>query len=126
MPRKILMFDDEPDLIEIMHARLGAEGYEIISAGDGIEGLKKVETEKPDLILLDVMMPKMHGLDVLRKLKESLKTSSIPVIMLTAKDDTESILKAKSLGAKDYITKPFNAEMLLDSVKKHLESTEKI
>lgn len=120
MSKRVLMVDDEPDLIKIVHAMLAAYGYEFISAENGLEGLGKAEREKPDLILLDFMMPHMHGLDVLKRLKGKSETASIPVIMLTAKDDTESVLKAKDLGAKDYITKPFNVEGLLDSLKRHL------
>lgn len=120
MPKRILMVDDEPDLIKIVHARLAAYGYEFISAESGLEGLDKAEKEKPDLILLDVMMPHMHGFDMLSKLRDNPTTASIPTIMLTARDDTKSISKAKDLGAKDYITKPFNLEALLDSVQKYL------
>lgn len=120
MAKRILMVDDEPDLINVVHVRLAGVGYEFISAENGVEGLEKAEKDKPNLILLDVMMPRMHGLDVLRELKNNPETTSIPVLMLTAKDDAESVEKARTLGAKDYIPKPFNLEGLLDSVKRHL------
>ncbi|MFC1508101.1 PleD family two-component system response regulator [Candidatus Omnitrophota bacterium] len=120
MRKKIMMIDDEPDLIKVVHVRLAGIGYDFVSAENGIEGLGKVTKEKPDLILSDVMMPKMHGLDVLKNLKSDPRTASIPVIMLTAKDDTESIDRAKKLGAADYLPKPFNLEGLVDSVKRHI------
>lgn len=120
MPRKILMIDDETDLIKVIHARLAGIGCDFISAENGIEGLVRAAKEKPDLILLDVMMPKMDGLDVLKKLKNGADTRSIPVIMLTAKDDIKSISASKELGAVDYIVKPFNQEGLVASVEKYL------
>ena len=120
MSKRILMVDDEADLVKVVHVRLAANGYEVIAASNGLEGLEKAQKEKPDLILLDVMMPRMHGLDVLAKLKANPETASISVLMLTAKDDTVSISKAKALGAKDYIVKPFNFEALVDSVKTYL------
>ncbi|MFH1854085.1 MAG: response regulator [Candidatus Omnitrophota bacterium] len=120
MSKRILVVDDEPELTKIVQVRLAANGYEVVSAKNGIEALEKAKTERPNLILLDMMMPRMHGLDTLRRLKEKPETEPIPVIMLTAKDDKESILEAKSLGAKDYVTKPFNLEALLDAVRKHL------
>ena len=119
MPKRVLMIDDEADLIKVVHVRLAAEGYDFISATNGLEGLEAAEKEKPDLILLDVMMPHMHGLDVLKNLKKDSDTASIPVIMLTATSDTESAFKAKELGAVDYIIKPFNLEAMLDAVKRH-------
>ena len=120
MSRRVLIVDDEPELAKIVQVRLAADGYEVICAENGQDALDKAESKRPELILMDVMMPKMHGLDALRKLKEKPETKQIPVVMLTAKDDEESVFKAKSLGAKDYITKPFNAEALLAAVKKHL------
>jgi DNA-binding response OmpR family regulator len=120
MSKKILIVDDEPELTKVMQARLAAHSYEIISAENGLKALEQAKAESPDLILLDVMMPKMHGLDVLRNLKNNPETEGIPVIMLTAKDDKESVIKARSLGAKEYISKPFNLEALLDAVRRHL------
>ncbi|MBU3911202.1 MAG: response regulator [Candidatus Omnitrophica bacterium] len=120
MSRRVLIVDDEPELAKIVQVRLAADGYEVIRAENGQEALDKAESEKPELILLDVMMPKMHGLEALRRLKEKPETKDIPVVMLTAKDDKEAVSEASSLGAKDYITKPFNTEALLAAVKKYL------
>ena len=120
MSKRIMIVDDEPDLITLVQVRLAASGYEVIAAHDGGEGLEKAQKEKPDLILLDVMMPGIDGFEVLRKLKNSPQTISIPVIMLTAKGDRQSLSKAKDLGATDYITKPFNSEALLDLIKRYL------
>ena len=120
MSKRILLVDDEADLLTLVQARLAANGYEVITAHNGLEGLEKASKEKPNLILLDVMMPRKDGFEVLRELKSNIETTSIPVVMLTAKGESQSFSKAKDLGAIDYITKPFNAEALLDLVKRYL------
>lgn len=120
MAKKVLIVDDEPQLARIVQVRLAANGYEVISARNGQEALDMAEGDRPGLILMDVMMPKMHGLEALRRLKEKPETKDTPVVMLTAKDDKESVSEASALGAKDYMSKPFNAEALLDVVKKYL------
>ncbi|MFA4991282.1 MAG: response regulator [Candidatus Omnitrophota bacterium] len=118
--KKILLVDDEEDIIKLNMVRLIDSNYDVITAVDGKEALEKAETGRPDLILLDVMMPKMDGLQVLASLKKSQKTSSIPVIMLTALGEDAVLNKARVLGASDCIMKPFNAEMLLEAIKKYL------
>jgi two-component system cell cycle response regulator len=105
---KILVVDDHEDNIELLRARLEARGYEVHGAADGFEALAAVEKIIPDLILLDVMMPKMDGMEVVRRLKANKALPFIPVIMQTALDSTENKVEGLDAGADDYITKPIN------------------
>jgi two-component system, cell cycle response regulator len=107
-PYKILVVDDHEDNIELLRARLEARGYEVFGANDGYAALETVERVCPDLILLDVMMPKMDGIEVVRRLKSNSKLPFIPVIMQTALDSTENKVEGLDAGADDYITKPIN------------------
>ena len=120
MAKKILVVDDEENIRKLLEARLKANQYLVITASTGAEALEKAESEAPDLILLDIMMPELDGLEVLRKLKSKFETSSIPVIMLTGKMDTGTIFNAQELEAKDYIIKPFEPQELLDLIKKYI------
>jgi len=117
---KILLIDDEKDLVETLTFRLEANGYEVIKAYDGREALEKAGKERPNLILLDVMMPQIDGFEVLKRLKNNSETERIPVIMLTCKKESSSIFKGEDLGALDYIIKPFEAEELLRLIKKYI------
>jgi DNA-binding response OmpR family regulator len=115
--KKILVVDDETGLVEIIRMRLKQEGYDVVTAGDGEEGLKKARNDKPDLILLDVSMPKMTGEEVLAKLKADNSTKEIPVIMITAMSEVDDIVKYMTKGgAKDYIVKPFMTEDFLTKI----------
>jgi diguanylate cyclase (GGDEF)-like protein len=105
---KILVVDDHEDNIELLRARLEARGYEVFGANDGFAALETVERVCPDLILLDVMMPKMDGIEVVRRLKANSTLPFIPVIMQTALDSTENKVEGLDAGADDYITKPIN------------------
>lgn len=118
--KKILLVDDEEDIIKMNMLRLIESNYDVVSAADGREALEKAEKEIPDLILLDVVMSGMDGLTTLAKLKDSPSTSSIPVIMLSGVGDKAAWNRAKANGAADFIAKPFNGEMLLEAIKKHL------
>ena len=118
--KKVLLIDDERDLVDLVKMRLEANQYDVLTAFDGVEGVAMAQTNQPNLILLDVMMPKMDGMEALRQLKHNEKTRPIPVIMLTAKSDTPSIFRAQELGAKDYFTKPFEADELLAFIKRYL------
>ena len=111
--KKILIIEDEPDIVELIAYNLEREGYRVISANSGETGLAKVISEHPDLILLDIMLPGMNGLDVCRRLKSHDTTRHIPVIMLTARDEDANIVTGLELGADDYITKPFSPRVLL-------------
>ena len=122
MGKKILVVDDEPYLAEMMANRLEANRYTVVTALSGRDALDQVAKVKPDLILLDILMPDMDGYQILRRLKEDPKTQSLPVIMLTVKKWSEDIKKAMETGAADYIVKPFNpAEVLkkIEGVLKH-------
>jgi len=119
MPERILLIDDEKDLVKLVVIRLEAAGYEVITAYGGQEGLDKAKIEKPNLILLDIMMPGMDGFEVLHKLKNDTETVNIPVIMLTAKGESQSLFAAQDLKATDYIIKPFETEELLRLVKRY-------
>ena len=119
---KIMIVDDEEDVIIIMGKILTKKGYEVITACDGLECIKKVETEPPDLILLDNIMPNMDGPAVLSKLKASKKTKDLPVIIVTALADRECIVGAQKGGAAEYIVKPFDYETLLEKIAQVLKS----
>ena len=105
---RILVADDDPLSIKLLNFRLKSVGHDIIFAVDGGEALEVATKEKPDLILLDIMMPVMNGLQVLRKLKSQEETKNIPVIMLTAKMQEKDIVVGLEGGAADYVTKPFS------------------
>ena len=105
---KILVVDDEADVLLLCRVNLEFEGYEVVEAGDGEAAMRKVAAERPDVILLDVMMPKMDGWQVLAALKADPETADIPVVMLTAKVQDQDQIRGWSGGAADYITKPFS------------------
>ena len=119
--KRILIIEDEHDLVELIMLRLEANGYEAMAAYDGEEGLRAAKEEKPDLIVLDVMMPKMNGFDVCRKLKDDEKFKRIPILMLTVKFQPNDIKFAKELGADEYLTKPFEPEILLNKIRELLK-----
>ncbi|WJI54392.1 response regulator [Mesorhizobium sp. C416B] len=110
---RVLICDDDPLLIELMEFRLRAKGYEVIKAVDGAEALLKAEHEAPDIIVLDAMMPKADGLEVLARIKSDPALSEIPVVMLTARKGEKDIVSALEKGADDYLVKPFIPEELL-------------
>ena len=117
----ILIVDDTLQNIQVLGTILREQGYQLNVAQDGVQALKQVAKVIPDLILLDIMMPKMDGFETCRRLKEHSKTREIPVIFLTAKVETDDLVKGFELGAVDYITKPFQATELLKRVQTHLE-----
>jgi len=116
----ILIVDDTPKNLQLLMSILSKEGYKIHAAQNGIEAMEKAQAIIPDLILLDVMMPEMDGLETCKQLKSSQDTEEIPVIFLTARTETEDIVKGFELGAVDYITKPFSPAELLARVHTHL------
>ncbi len=117
--KKILVVDDDPDIVEVVKMRLSANDYDVITASSGGEGLKKVASEKPNLVLLDIMMPGLDGFAVLEKLRQDANTATLPVIMFTAKGKSSALIKATNLRATDYIIKPFEAADLLAMIKKY-------
>jgi two-component system phosphate regulon response regulator PhoB len=122
---KILVVDDEEDILELVSYNLQKEGYELHRATSGETGIKMARTLLPDLILLDLMLPGMDGLECCRLLKSEPRTSSIPVVMLTAKGEDSDIVAGLELGADDYITKPFSPRVLLARVRAVLRRTKK-
>ena len=114
--RTILLIDDEANLLKMVGRRLQREGYAVLTAGSGEEGLAVAERELPDLILLDIMMPKMKGRDVCARLKAAPATRHIPVIFLTALGLADHIRAGMVLGADDYIVKPFEAAELKERI----------
>ncbi len=116
-PPKILVVDDNQDNVELLAKRLKAMGYRTCAAYDGEEALEKVAEEDPDLVILDVMMPKLDGFEVCKRLKSEDKTRLIPIVMLTAKREVPDKIKGLDTGADDYVTKPFNPHELMARVK---------
>lgn len=115
--RKVLVIDDEPGIIDIVETNLLGDGFEVVSAKDGKEGLDKVRSENPELVVLDVMMPEMDGWEVLRQMESDPNTAGIPVIMLTAKASDEDYIHGLEEGAIEYITKPFYPQELVNRIK---------
>lgn len=107
-PEVVLVIDDDTDILALLEMSLTSDGFNVITASDGIKGIERAKAEHPDLILLDVMMPQMDGLQVIEKLKADGETNTIPVLWLTAKSQTEDKLKGLEIGGDDYITKPFD------------------
>src|SRR5215217_1576299 len=116
----ILTVDDTPENLEILRMRLETQGYEVVEACDGDEGFEKAKELKPDLILLDIMMPKRDGISVVRDLKADPDLRAIPVILVTAKADTKDVVLGLDAGGDDYLTKPFEHSALLARVRSML------
>ncbi|MBL8050213.1 MAG: response regulator transcription factor [Anaerolineales bacterium] len=114
MPKKILLVDDETEILEICRDYLKASGYDVVTAKDGVQGLAFAKHEKPDLIVTDLSMPEMDGLDLCRNIR---KESNVPIIMLTARVEETDKLIGLEIGADDYITKPFSPRELVARVK---------
>jgi adenylate cyclase len=117
---RILVVDDEPDLIDTIGCRLEANGYEVLTATNGQEALDRAAADRPDLILLDNNMPVMSGLEVLQQLGESPQLRDIPVIMCTALCEPTDISAAQSCGITDYVTKPFDCAELIEKIENAL------
>ncbi len=117
---KILIIDDELDLVETIRFPLELDGYQVLAAYNGEEGLHLARKEKPDLIILDLMLPKIDGYKICRFLKFDEKYKHIPIIMLTARSQEKDRLLGKETGADEYITKPFDLDDLLNKIKKYI------
>jgi DNA-binding response OmpR family regulator len=114
--KKVLVVDDERDLVELIGMNLQRNGYEVVAAHDGGTGLELARKQKPDIMILDVMMPGMSGRDVTMALKQDPDTAAIPILMLTAKTEETDIIVGLSMGADDYVTKPFSMKVLMARV----------
>ena len=118
-----MVIDDEKDIVEILKAILEHEGYEVICAYDGEEGVQKTIESKPDLVVTDIMMPKLDGFGVVQKLKENFETFKTPIVVLTAKDQQIDRNKGLSLGVSAYIVKLFDLDELIITVKELLSKS---
>lgn len=117
---KILLVDDEQKVLELIAYRLKLLGYNVITAGDGEEAITKFETESPDLIILDVAMPGIDGLTVCSRIRKMNDRNQVPILMLTARSAVEDVNKALSMGADDYIVKPYDPGVLQMKIQSHL------
>ena len=123
-PPRILIVDDNPTNLEVLQVRLRAQGYELVTAVDGVDALAKMREFEPDLVLLDVMMPKLDGISVVKQLKQDTKFRFIPVILVTAKADTRDVVAGLEAGGDDYLTKPFEQAALVARVRSMLRIKE--
>jgi CheY-like chemotaxis protein len=115
--KKILVVDDSATILMIVRMVLGKDRYVLLTAGDGAEGVKKARTERPDLVLMDVVMPKMNGLEACRELRQHNETRDIPIILVTTRGEAENVEKGFESGCTDYVTKPINGLELLAKVQ---------
>ena len=118
---KILIVDDEPNIVRTLKDRLEMNDYNVITGSNGKEGLDRAIEDKPDIILLDVIMPLMDGLEMLEALRRNSECDEISVIMLTARSQTQDIARAKACGIEDYIVKPFDLSELLEKIESVVE-----
>lgn len=121
MKKTVLVADDESDIVETLQFMLESDGFEVLTAYDGEEALNIARRAIPDVILLDVMMPKINGYKVSRLLKFDKKFQDIPILMITARTQEEDKLIGEETGADEYITKPFDIDFVAERVKAHLE-----
>jgi CheY-like chemotaxis protein len=122
MAKKILIIDDEPELVKAVEVRLKTSGYDIVTACEGSSGIQKAKEAKPDLILLDIIMPKMNGYQVAKKLMADPETQGIHIIVFSASQERDLENKCKELGITNFIMKPFETIDLLNMVKEVLEA----
>ncbi len=120
--KKILIVDDEPDMRELLTMYLTGRGFLVNEAGDGVDGLESVKKARPDLVILDVMMPRMDGFQLLKVLKSDPEYSKMPVIMLTAKNDVDSTAMGEKLHADHYLTKPFDVSILIQFINSSISA----
>jgi DNA-binding response OmpR family regulator len=122
--KKIAIIDDEEAMVQLLSVELESEGYHVLTAGNGVSGLKLIQDKQPDLVLLDIMMPGLNGYEVIKSVKEDPSVCDIPIIMLTARSHDEDIQRGLDLGADDYVTKPFHAGLLVKRISTLLKIVE--
>ena len=115
--RRILIVEDEPDILKTINKRLALSGFEVLTAADGQEALTTVQQERPELIILDIMLPKLNGYEVCAKLRQDVTLKHIPIIMFTAKGETQAQLAGIMFGADAYVPKTTGFEQLLEQIK---------
>ena len=125
MAYKILVVDDEPTIVRLMEFILARQGHQMVVAVNGEEALAKIRAEQPDLVLLDIMMPRLDGYEVAQRLRADPATAKLPIIMLSAKAQEEDIRKGVDVGVDEYITKPFSPEHLVHVVADYLQRVKK-
>lgn len=119
MTVKILLVDDESAVLEFLGRRLEKHGFAVFTASDGVSGLEQARRHMPDLVLLDITMPNKDGMTMLKELKADQATARIPVVMVTAKSETDAVFEGEKFGATDYIIKPVDFEQLLKYVRRY-------
>jgi two-component system alkaline phosphatase synthesis response regulator PhoP/two-component system response regulator VicR len=122
MSKKVLVVDDQPHIVRLIQVNLEKEGFQVATAGDGVEGLQQAQEVKPDLVILDVIMPRKDGFTLLRELKADAQFADTPVIMLTVKTHNADIVEGLKEGAELYLPKPFHPKELVSLVKRVLET----
>lgn len=122
---KLLVIDDDPFILTLVKKTFSSLGFEVLTATDGFEGIDAIKKHKPALILLDIMMPILDGLEVLKRVKESPEVSRIPIIMFTAVAENKMVVESSKLGADDYIIKPFQSSVLITKVRDLLQKVSK-
>ena len=122
---KVLVVDDDPVIVRLLEVNFEMEGFEVVSAVDGADGVEKARSEQPDVVVSDVMMPKLNGLELCEALKADAATSNIPVVLLSAKAQVTDIRAGLDAGADDYVTKPFEPLELVDRVNRLLETAKR-
>ena len=123
MALSVLVVDDDPVILRLLQVNFDLEGIDVVIAIDGEEGLKLAQSDPPDLVISDIMMPKVNGLELLAALRSSPETASLPVILLSAKAQVADVQRGLELGADDYVTKPFDPLELIDRLYKVLAKT---
>ena len=124
--RRILIVEDDPDIVEVLRFNLGREGFDVLAAQDGVEGVNLASKSNWDLILLDLMMPRMDGLEVCERLRADERTRTTPIIMLTAKGEEADIVQGLQKGADDYVTKPFSPKEIIARINAVLRRSRKL
>jgi len=113
---KVLVIDDDPVIVQLLRVNFEIEGFEVVSAADGTEGFERAKADRPDVVLSDIMMPRMDGLQLVTQLKSHASTRALPVILLSAKAQNAEVQQGLDAGADDYVTKPFDPLELIDRV----------
>ena len=117
---RVLVVDDDPVILKLLEVNFTMEGFDVVSAVDGADGLERARVERPDIVVTDIMMPKMNGIELLEAMRSDADVADIPVILLSAKAMTDDVRAGLDAGADDYITKPFEPLELVDRVNKLL------